>query len=71
MAITLKRVLLGAAAYLSLGAIASPSHAAVVTPQNITFNTSNYKIYTGGSNGTFSVKLDKLKALSRLVKLRR
>ncbi|NJL36455.1 MAG: PEP-CTERM sorting domain-containing protein [Leptolyngbyaceae cyanobacterium SM1_4_3] len=51
----LTRVLLGTVACLSIGAIASPSHAAILNPQNITFDTSNYKTYTGGSNGTFSV----------------
>lgn len=51
----LSRVLFGAVACLSVGAIATPVHAAVFTPQNITFDTSNYKTYTGGSNGAFSV----------------
>jgi hypothetical protein len=52
---TLQRVLLGATACLSVGAIANPANAAVVTPQNIVFNSADYKTYTGGSNGTFSV----------------
>jgi hypothetical protein len=51
----LSRVLFGTVACLSVGAIVSPAHAAVFTPQNITFDTSNYTTYTGGSNGTFSV----------------
>jgi hypothetical protein len=51
----LSRVLFGTVACLSVGAIATPVHAAVFTPQNITFDTSNYKTYAGGSNGTFSV----------------
>lgn len=55
MAITLKQVLLGATACLSVSAIASPSQAISMTPQNITFDSFNYKTYTGGSNGTFSI----------------
>lgn len=51
----LTRVLLGTVACFSVGAIASPSQAAVLNPQNITFDSSNYRTYTGGSSGTFSI----------------
>ncbi|MBD1851537.1 NF038130 family PEP-CTERM protein [Leptolyngbya sp. FACHB-711] len=54
MAIAIKQILLGAAVCLSAGAIVSPSNAATLTPRNIIFDTSNYRTYTGGSNGIFS-----------------
>ena len=51
---TIKKFLVGASVVAGVSAMAcTPAHAALLVPQNITFNTTNYRTYTGGSNGSF------------------
>jgi hypothetical protein len=51
---TIKKFLLGATVVAGMSGIASaPAHAALLAPQNITFNTTNYQTYTGGNSGSF------------------